>query len=91
MRNRKGSLPHIVVVTGAPMPSRIASIALGTGDIDCVYHFALHEMYTTLKDGKKSGHLDMLFKGKRLRDIPDLPRDLPIGSILRNNPQAQFH
>ena len=30
IRNRKGPLPHIVVVTAEPMPSRIASIALGT-------------------------------------------------------------
>ena len=37
IRNRKGNLPHIVVVTGEPMPARIASLALGTGDIDCVY------------------------------------------------------
>ena len=43
-RNRKGNLPHIVVVTGEPMPARIASLALGTGDIDCVYHFALYEL-----------------------------------------------
>lgn len=44
IRNRKGNLPHIVVVTGEPMPARIASLALGTGDIDCVYHFALYEL-----------------------------------------------
>ena len=41
IRNRKGHLPHIVVVTAEPMPNRLASLALGTGDIDCVYHFAL--------------------------------------------------
>ena len=45
IRNRKGHLPHIVVVTGEPLPSRLASIAMGTGDIDCVYHFALTELY----------------------------------------------
>lgn len=39
IRNRKGHLPHIVVVTAEPMPNRLASLALGTGDIDCVYHF----------------------------------------------------
>jgi hypothetical protein len=32
IRNRKCPLPHIVVVT-EPLPSRIASIAMGTGDI----------------------------------------------------------
>jgi hypothetical protein len=36
IRNRKGHLPHIVVVTGEPLPSRLASITLGTGDIDWV-------------------------------------------------------
>src|ERR1035438_2137764 len=41
IRNRKGRLPHVVVVTGEPLPSRLSAIALGTGDIDCVYHFAL--------------------------------------------------
>ncbi|EMU6176122.1 restriction endonuclease, partial [Escherichia coli] len=40
IRNRKGNLPHVMVVTAEPTPSRLASIALGTGDIDCVYHFA---------------------------------------------------
>lgn len=41
IRNRKGKLPHVLALTAEPTPSRIASIALGTGDIDCVYHFAL--------------------------------------------------
>ena len=31
IRNRKGHLPHIVVVTAEPMPNRLASLALGTG------------------------------------------------------------
>src|SRR6185437_9172565 len=44
IRNRKGHLPHVVVVTGEPLPSRLSAIALGTGDIDCVYHFALPEL-----------------------------------------------
>ena len=40
----KRRVPHIMVVTAEPSPSRIASLALGTGDIDCVYHFALYEL-----------------------------------------------
>ena len=44
IRNRKGHLPHIVVVTAEPLSTRLAAIALGTGDVDCVYHFALPEM-----------------------------------------------
>lgn len=79
VRNRKGRLPHIAVITGEPMPSRIASLALGTGDIDCVYHFALHELQAALNTPGNEDRLELLdtmISGKRLRDISDLPLDL---------------
>lgn len=82
IRNRKGHLPHIVVVTGEPLPSRLASLALGTGDIDCVYHFALYELVDAVKvygaDGREDivEQLESLIEGKRLKDISDLPLDL---------------
>jgi len=79
IRNRKGHTPHIVIVTGEPYPQRIASLALGTGDIDCVYHFALKEMTATAKKLNNDSVIDMLdtlVTGKRLRDISDLPFDL---------------
>lgn len=79
IRNRKGHTPHIMIVTAEPYPNRIASVALGTGDIDCVYHFALHEMIEVvneIKDESTSDMLDLLIRGKRLRDISDLPIDL---------------
>jgi len=44
VRNRKGRLPHLVVVTAEPLPSRLVSIARGTGDIDAVYHLLYGEM-----------------------------------------------
>lgn len=81
VRNRKGRLPHIVVVTGEPMPNRIASIALGTGDIDCVYHFALQELRQTVEElsyEDASEMLDTMINGKRLKDISDLPLDLVV-------------
>ena len=81
VRNRKGRLPNISVVTGEPLPSRISSVALGTGDIDCVYHFALPELRETLEEMGDAGYLDQLdtmIEGKRLRDIADLPLDLLI-------------
>lgn len=81
IRNRKGHLPHIVVVTGEPMPGRLASLALGTGDIDCMYHFALYELIEAVeKSGAEDSKelLDVLIKGKRLKDISDLPLDLVI-------------
>lgn len=82
MKNRKGRVPHIVVVTGEPLPSRLASLALGTGDIDCVYHVALQEMIESVREYGKEGRedlielLDMMVTGKRLKDISDLPLDL---------------
>lgn len=81
IRNRKGRTPHIVVVTAEPTPSRLASIALGTGDIDTVYHFALPELQdavNTTGNDEAQSMLDTLVDGKRLRDISDLPLDLSI-------------
>lgn len=81
VRNRKGRLPHIAVVTAEPLPSRLASIALGTGDIDCVYHFALYEMQATVAHLGLDDAADMLavmVDGKRLKDISDLPLDLAV-------------
>ena len=49
VRNRKVHLPHIVVVTAELMPNRLTSLALGTWDIDCVYHFALYELIRAIK------------------------------------------
>lgn len=81
VRNRKGHLPHIVVVTAEPLPSRLASLALGTGDIDCVYSFALPELRDTLDELDLSDAQEMLqimIEGKRLKDIADLPLDLAV-------------
>lgn len=81
IRNRKGHLPHIVVVTAEPMPNRLASLALGTGDIDCVYHFALYELIRAVTEvGSEDAieTLETLVQGKRLKDISDLPLDLTV-------------
>ena len=85
IRNRKGHLPHIVVVTAEPLPSRLASLALGTGDIDCVYHCALYELLASVQEfGNAQGREDIietlenLIEGRRLKDISDLPLDLSV-------------
>ena len=81
IRNRKGNLPHIVAVTAEPTATRIASLALGTGDIDCVYHFALNELryaISSIGDESQMEMLDVLIHGRRLRDISDLPFDLSV-------------
>lgn len=81
IRNRKGRTPHIAVVTGEPSPSRLASLALGTGDIDMVYHFALPELIEAVEatgNDEAISMLTYLVEGKRLRDIADLPLDLTV-------------
>ena len=81
IRNRKGPLPHIVAVIGEPLPTRIAALALGTGDLDCVYHFALDELREAIGELDNQDQMDMLqilIEGRRLRDISDLPFDLAI-------------
>jgi hypothetical protein len=84
IRSRKGRLPHVTAVTAEPLPSRIASIAQGTGDIDCSYHVALPELISAasglagVSSTFREEHdiLTALVNGDRLRDISDLPLDL---------------
>lgn len=81
IRNRKGNLPHVIAVTFEPMPTRLASLALGTGDVDCVYHGALYELEGALEDLGNEDQSDVyhtLLEGRRLRDISDLPFDLAV-------------
>jgi hypothetical protein len=81
IRNRKGRLPHIAVVSAEPLPSRLASIALGTGDIDCVYHFALPELQAAVAAAGLPDARDLLavmVDGRRLKDVSDLPLDLAV-------------
>lgn len=79
IRNRKGNTPHIVLVTMEPLPSRLASIILGTGDLDCSYHGALYELRESVQATERPElleQLDEMMEGRRLRDISDLPLDL---------------
>ncbi|MGA2159400.1 MAG: NgoMIV family type II restriction endonuclease [Dehalococcoidia bacterium] len=81
IRHRKGNLPHVVAVTAEPLPTRIAALALGTGDLDCVYHFALTELKAAIESLNNQDQFDMLhimIQGNRLRDISDLPFDLAV-------------
>lgn len=81
IRNRKGNTPHIMAVVAEPLPSRIASIAMGLGDVDCVYHFALHELRKALIKADIPDQIEILenlINSRRLRDISDLVFDLAI-------------
>jgi hypothetical protein len=81
IRNRKGRTPHVVAVTAEPQPSRISSIAMGTGDIDCTYHIALPELSEAVSEvgsQYQQDDLQLLLEGGRLRDISDLIFDLAV-------------
>lgn len=74
-------MSHIVIVTAECLPSRLASLALGTGDIDFLYHIALPELIDAVDrldfpDAKDM--LDTMISGRRIRDITDLPLDLAV-------------
>ena len=63
------------------MPARLASLALGTGDIDCMYHFALYELVKSVEEIGAEDSVELLrvlIEGKRLKDISDLPLDLTV-------------
>lgn len=81
IRNRKGRLPHIAVVTAEADPAIIASLALGTADLDCVYHIALDELAEAVESFPVSNATRLfrdMVSGHRLRDIADLPLDLTV-------------
>jgi len=73
-------------VTAEPLPSRLASLADGTGDIDRVYHFALPELERAVKEvvsenpglAPQQAALNRMVAGLRLADISDLPFDIII-------------
>jgi hypothetical protein len=75
-RNRRGRQPHIVAVTAEPLPSRLASIAMGTGEVDAVYHVALDELVIATQASNARQQietLDLLIAQRRLQDLATLP------------------
>lgn len=50
VRTRRGRLPHLVLVTAEPLPSRLISIARGTGEVDAVYHLLFDELTAVIPD-----------------------------------------
>jgi hypothetical protein len=81
IRTRRGRAPHIVVLTAEPVPTRLASLALGTGDIDCVYHIALPELEAAVTHAGQPNQirlLKLMIDQRRLKDVSDLPLDLAL-------------
>lgn len=79
LRHRRGRAPHIVVVTAEPLPSRLASIAQGSGEIDCTYQVALPELREAVSrvgSPDQQRTLEELVRNGRLADLSDLPTAL---------------
>ncbi|MCK0173895.1 NgoMIV family type II restriction endonuclease [Mycolicibacterium sp. F2034L] len=84
VKNRRGRAPHLVLVTGEPLPSRLLSIARGTGEIDAVYHLLYEEldMAVSVLCGDRGLYPDQrgawieMAKQKRLKPYSDLMDDL---------------
>jgi hypothetical protein len=78
IRHRRGRLPHVVAVTAEPLPKRLASLAAGTGEVDCVYHPFLEELRLALDElgGDQQRLLHELVRQNRLRPLESLPAEL---------------
>ena len=74
-RSRRGPQPHIVTVTAEPLPTRLAAIARGTGEVDTVYHVALDELIqatATAGNAEQRAVLDEIITQNRLADFESL-------------------
>ena len=81
VRNRRGRLPHLVLVTAEPLPSRLISIARGTGEVDSVYHLMFDELahaVATVATPEQRAQWNEMVEQKRLRPYSSLARDLTL-------------
>lgn len=78
-RHRRGRQPHVVTVTAEPQASRLAAIARGTGEVDCVYHAVLDQLVeatNAVGGSEQVSVLRELIEQHRLRPIDALPEVL---------------
>ena len=79
IRHRRGRQPHIVAVTSEPLPSRLAAICRGTGEVDAVYHVCLTELEQAVAhvgNDEQQGHLGEVVGQHRLFDLGELATHL---------------
>lgn len=68
-------------MTAEPQPTRIASLARGTAEVDAVYHVALDELQeacAALGNAQQTEVLDELVSHDRLGDLSALVRTLAV-------------
>lgn len=81
VRNRRGRLPHLVLVTAEPLPSRLISIARGTGEVDTVYHLLHDELASAVGKVATPSQREYwaeLVEQRRLKPYSDLAKDLTL-------------
>ncbi|WP_280512569.1 NgoMIV family type II restriction endonuclease [Nocardia farcinica] len=70
IRHRRGRLPHLMTVTAEPLPTRLASIARGTGEVDATYHIAYDELARAVQEvgstGQKAAWAEVTGQGRLL-------------------------
>ncbi|SEG94112.1 NgoMIV restriction enzyme [Thermomonospora echinospora] len=79
IRHRRGRQPHLVTVTAEPLPSRLASIARGTGEVDAVYHIAFDALDASVRVHGNSAQKDAweeCVEQRRLLSYKELPETL---------------
>lgn len=75
IRHRRGRQPHIVTVTSEPLPSRLAAICRGTGEVDAVYHVCLPELQQVVEavgNNEQRNALAEAVGQRRLFDLTNL-------------------
>jgi len=79
IRHRRGRLPHLVAVTAEPLPSRLVSIARGTGEVDDVYHMTYRELHEAVLASNNAYQAECwreITGQKRIRDYNELAENL---------------
>lgn len=81
IRHRRGRQPHIVTVTSEPLPSRLAAICRGTGEVDAVYHVCLSELRAAVAavgNSVQQNDLEEVVGQDRLFDLDELVGHLTV-------------
>jgi hypothetical protein len=76
IRHRRGRLPHVVAVTMEPMPTRVAALARGSGEVDMVFHPAFDELRAAVDavgTRQQKTTLAEMIGQDRLLSLEDLP------------------
>ncbi|MGO4534390.1 NgoMIV family type II restriction endonuclease [Leifsonia sp. 2MCAF36] len=80
IRHRRERLPHLMTVTAEPLPTRLASIARGTGEVDATYHIAFDAMQMAITRLAKAGTLTKDQK-RAWDEVVDLGRVRPYSDL----------